>query len=262
MSEQALFAELTRMLETLRDGHLTIISPLDTSSYNGFYTGFPRNFSFDNILRNYLTGLPRRQGPILYDSQDGVGYIYYKQFSSMLNLNDLRIVMESLADTKGLIVDVRDNTGGYIQAADRMASVFIKEPLIVKFEQFKSGTGREQFSDPLKRTLQPEGIYYPGRVIVLTNRSCFSACNDFVLYTKSMPQVKQYGDQTGGGGSIPSSYRLANGWFVQFSSSRTLSPALQSVEMGILPDRNLEIGVLDDLRGRDPILEAAFLDLR
>jgi hypothetical protein len=262
MSERALFSELSRMLETLRDGHLTLISPFDTASYSGFYSGYPRNFSFENVLQNYLLSAPKKQGPLVYDSQDGIGYIYYKQFTSKLDRNDLRIVVDALSGTKGLIVDVRDNTGGFIQAANRLASIFIKEPLLVKFEQYKSGTGREQFTDPLQRNLLPEGLYYPRRVIVLTNRSCFSACNDFVLYMKSIPQVKTYGDQTGGGGSIPASYRLANGWFLQYSSSRTLSPKLQSVEMGILPDRNLGIGVLDDLRGRDPILEAAFFDLR
>jgi hypothetical protein len=262
MSEQSMFAELTRMLETLKDGHVTLISPFDTSTYAGFYTGYPLNFSMENIVQNYLSTGYRQQGPILYDIREGIGYVYYGQFSTQLNLSDLTIVMKAMEGTKGLILDVRNNTGGFVQAAERLAAVFSLEPVLVKYEQYKSGKERNTFTDPSPRRLRPEGIYYAQPVIILTNRSCFSACNDLVLYTKSMQQIRQYGDQTGGGGSIPSTYQLANGWYLRFSATRTLSPSFQSVETGILPDRKIDITVLDDLRGLDPILETAFLSLR
>jgi C-terminal processing protease CtpA/Prc len=262
MSEQSMFTEITRMLETLRDGHVTLISPFDTSTYAGFYTGYPRNFSLEHVINNYLTPGYRQQGPFLYDIRENVGYIYYGQFSSQLDLADLTEVMKEMAGTKGLILDIRNNTGGFVQAAERMAAAFSQESILVKYEQYKLGKERNSFTDPVPRRLSPEGIYYAQPVIVLTNRACFSACNDFVMYTRAMQQIRQYGDQTGGGGSIPSTYQLANGWYLRFSATRTLSPSLQSVEMGLLPDKKIEITVLDDLRGADPILESAFIDLR
>jgi hypothetical protein len=262
MSEGALFSTLSRMLETLRDGHIVLISGTDTAAYDGFYRGYPRNFTLKHVTDNYLNGVYTSLGPLIYTIRDGVGYVYYARFDGELDRDQFTRLSQAMEPTRGVIIDVRDNQGGQLKAADQLASWLTDRPLLVKHEQFKTGQGRDNLGTPRPYSLLPFNTPYLKPVIILTNRACFSACNDFVLYTTVMPQVKRYGDQTGGGGSIPSAYRLSNGWVLQFSATKTLSSSFYPAEFGIQPDQLIEISALDEARGRDPILEKAFLDLR
>jgi C-terminal processing protease CtpA/Prc len=122
----------------------------------------------------------------------------------------------------------------------------------------KKGPGHEDFTDPQPYYLSPAGQHYNGPVVILTNRSCFSSCNDFILYMSILPNVKLMGDQTGGGGGLPRDYILSNGWKLQYTSTVTLSPAKEIVENGIQPDVNITITPIDETNGKDPILENAF----
>ena len=262
MSEQALFSTLSRMLETLRDGHLVLVSGTDTAAYDGYYRGYSRNFSLRHVLDNYLDGNYTSLGSLLFAVRENIGYIYVARFDTELGDDQRKRLAQAMEGTQGLIIDVRDNQGGLVQSASQLASWLTDRSLLVKYEQFKTGLSRASFGDPIPYSLLPFTTPYLKPVIVLTNRACFSACNDFVLYTAVMPQVKRYGDVTGGGGSIPSAYRLSNGWIMQYSATKTLSAALAPAEFGVFPDRQIEISALDDARGRDPILEAAFNDLR
>jgi hypothetical protein len=262
MSDQAMFSALSRMLESLQDGHIVLVSGTDTAAYDGFYRGYPRNFTLSHVLDNYLDGVYTSLGPMIYAVREGVGYVYYGAFDGTLNEDHLRRLTLAMSDARGVIIDVRDNQGGSLQDAVRLASWLTDRALLVKHEQFKSGAARDAFGSPEPFSLLPYSAPFLKPVIVLTNRACFSACNDFVLYTTVMPQVKQYGDVTGGGGSIPSAYRLSNGWMLQYSATKTLSDTFVPAEFGVRPGRFIEISALDEARGRDPILEQAFFDLR
>lgn len=70
------------------------------------------------------------------------------------------------------------------------------------------------------------------------------------------------GDQTGGGGSIPYNYILANGWKVQYSATITLSSLKEPIENGIIPDISIGINPFEESSGKDPILEKAYSLLR
>jgi C-terminal processing protease CtpA/Prc len=128
---------------------------------------------------------------------------------------------------------------------------------VVKYDVVKNGPGHDDFNNPKPYYLSPAGQYYANPVVVLTNRSCFSACNDFALYMSGISIVKLIGDQTGGGGGIPNNYLLANGWKLQYSATITLSPVKDNIENGIPPYVNIEISSTDELNGKDPILEKA-----
>jgi len=258
MSETELFGVLSDMLATLKDGHITLISPVDTFTYLGFYTAYPINFNYTNIINNYLKNDVSTSGPIIYKMESGVGYLYYKTFVDDVTDQQIDKVLTEMAQTKGLIIDVRNNTGGNTQNVDRLVRRFITAKTLVKFEMDKKGPGHEDFLDPQAYYLSPGGQHYDAPVVILTNRTCFSSCNDFVLYMSGLANVRLMGDQTGGGGGIPRDYLLSNGWQLQYTSTVTLSPFQETVENGIQPDVNITITPDDELNGKDPILEAAF----
>jgi hypothetical protein len=262
MTEEQFFKVCSDMLDQLRDGHLLINGESRTYNYTNFYTLYPRNFNWNNVLQNYLFNDLDSIGPFHFKVDQGLSYIRYPSFLEGFSNSDLDSVMKTFAPTRGIIIDVRGNLGGSVRNATLFASRFFRERMLVKYERFRNGTARNAFSDPVPYYVSPALPGYYGKVVVLTNRSCFSACNDFVLFMSRLPNVTVIGDQTGGGGSIPVNYVMINGWKLQYSSSLTLSSANVPVEDGIKPSISETISSIDEVNGRDPILERAILLLK
>ena len=261
-TETQLFSVMKNMFETLRDGHVTLISSFDTSTYENFYKPYPTNFNYDNIKRNYLQDDYETIGPVILKIVDNVAYIYYGSFENDIHDADVEKIFSEIAQTKGLIVDVRNNFGGHSDNVTKIFSHFISEKTLVKYEMKKNGPAHEDFSAPQPFYISPAAPNYNYPIVLLTNRACFSACNDFALYMSNLPNVIIMGDQTGGGGGIPQDYILANGWTIQFTATITLSPDKQNIENGIVPDINVSISPADESIGKDPIIEKAFQMLK
>ncbi|MEO5562133.1 MAG: S41 family peptidase, partial [Chitinophagaceae bacterium] len=201
MSDVDLFHVLGAMLEKLKDGHIVLSSSNDKTGYDAFYKAFAPNFNYTNVLNNYLKNDYTTTGPFIYKVVDSVGYIYYKSFQDEISDQLLdNLIGDMLRNTKAVIIDVRDNTGGNSLNATKIFSHFISEKRLVKYEWIKNGTGHNDFATPEPFYISPAGQIYKKPIAVLTNRKCFSTCNDFVLFMSDLPNVKQYGDQTGGGG--------------------------------------------------------------
>lgn len=74
-------------------------------------------------------------------------------------------------------------------------------------------------------------------MVVLTNRGCYSATNEFVSIMKYAPNVTIIGDKTGGGSGLPFTSELPNGWSVRFSASPPMFNAeKEHIEFGVEPD--------------------------
>ena len=93
--------------------------------------------------------------------------------------------------------------------------------------------------------------------MVLTNRRCYSATNDFVKDMKECPKVTVIGDQTGGGSGMPFSSELPNGWSVRFSACPIYDVGKNHTEFGILPDINVSMKIEDILKNKDTLIEFA-----
>jgi Peptidase family S41 len=258
LSNANLFKLLTKSLEVLKDGHVALISPETIFTYEGFYKPFPSNFNLINVEKNYLKNQYNKLGPVIYKVVDSLAYLYYASFRDNISDEEVDKLFASFSTTRGLIIDVRNNTGGTLSNAEKIFSRLINSEKLVKYEMVKKGTGHIDFYDKQPYYVKPAGNYYSKPIILLTNRTCFSACNDFALYMSYLPNVRIVGDQTGGGGAIPANYILVNGWKLQYSASITLSPENLSVENGILPDYAVGITPLQDAIGSDPILEKAY----
>ena len=258
LSGTDLFKKINTAMDALKDGHVSLSSPQGSYTYEGFYKTFPVNFNLANIKKNYLLNQYTQYGPVIYKAVDNTGYLYYASFREDMQDSELDALFAALAPTKGLIIDVRSNNGGSLLNVERLFSRFINARKLVRYEVHKKGPGHNEFYEKEPAYVSPAGSYYSKPVIVLTNRGCFSACNDFVMYMSYLPNVRIAGDQTGGGGAVPANYLLVNGWKLQYSSSMTLSPDGISIENGIRPGIVVGITPIDETTGRDPILEKAY----
>lgn len=95
--------------------------------------------------------------------------------------------------------------------------------------------------------------YWLRPVIVLCNRHTYSAANFFVSIMRYADNSLILGGLSGGGGGMPLSYELPNGWLLRFSSVRMYDRDNQSIEPGIQPDGNITLTSTD----RDDIIETA-----
>jgi C-terminal processing protease CtpA/Prc len=122
----------------------------------------------------------------------------------------------------------------------------------------KTGKGHADFSAPEAVKITPsDGIRWQKPVALLTNRSSYSATNDFVNSMRQFPLVTVIGDRTGGGSGMPFSSELPNGWSVRFSACPVYGPDMEDLEFGIDPDIRVDMTAEDMARGLDTIIEEA-----
>lgn len=257
-NDAELFNTLGDMLGELRDGHVNLISMYGTSYYWDWKLNHPVNFS-DSIQRNYLGNDFKLTNGIKYTTlTDSIGYIYCESFSGGFSINNLSLMLLNLKETKGIVLDIRNNGGGLITAAEKLASSFTDEKRHCGYMQHKTGPGHNDFSEPEKIYLEPsQGVIWLRPVVVLTNRGVYSAANHFVMLMKELPNVLILGDKTGGGSGMPLSNTLPNGWIVRLSACPTLDVQGSSTEFGIEPDQWVDITSEDWNNGRDTMIEAA-----
>lgn len=267
MRNDSLFNVLADMLFELRDGHVNLQAGFDLARNWNWYLDYPQNFDFTVLERNYLGDDYQITGPFLHRAIDSIGYIYYESFEDnfseslvdyLVTLYASRIVEDDTVIFKGLIIDVRDNGGGSIGNVNTLVSRFTDERRHVQNWYYKDGPGHNDLTDPVKKYVDPEGEFqYKAPVVVLANRSCYSATNFFVQIMKNFPNVVVMGDKTGGGGGLPINRELPNGWTYRFSSTVTTTVAGENIEEGVAPDVRVDITEEDQEAGRDTILEEA-----
>ena len=181
MTEKDLFYVLGNMLEELKDGHVNLYSGFDVARYWSWYEDYPKNFS-DSIQRIYLGKDYHIASGIKYKVlDDNIGYLYYESFSDAIGDGNLNDMFTELAICKGLIIDIRNNSGGQLTNASKLAARFTNEKILTGYILHKTGPGHSDFSDPYPIYLEPSNdIRWQKPVVVLTNRSAYSATNDFV----------------------------------------------------------------------------------
>ena len=258
MTSDQLFEVLTDMLAELRDGHVNLGSSMDYGRYWAWHEAYPQNFS-DTLERRYLgTDYKIAAGMKYRVLDDNIGYIRYDSFLQGIGEGNLDDCLTYLALCRGLIIDIRNNGGGDLTTAEKLAGRFVQEKTLVSYMQHKTGKGHNDFSSLEARYLEPSSnIRWHKPVCVLTNRSVFSAANDFAVMMHTLPNVKLVGDHTGGGSGMPMSNSLPNGWSVRYSACPMYDAKKQQTEFGIDPDIKAALTDEATAQGIDLIIEAA-----
>ena len=264
MSEEALFKVMADMLFELRDGHVNLTSDFDVSRNWDWFQDYPANYDGTTLERNYLGKDFRIVGPFFTKEIRNVGYIRYASFLNIINEDQLDQLIDGYRDAKGIIMDIRDNSGGQLDNAEIIAMRLAErtsddEKRTVGYVRYKDGPAHDDFTRTFPLVL-PKHQSFDKPVVVLTNRSVFSAANAFAAYMSTLPNVTLVGDITGGGGGAPYSGELLNGWKFRFSANQLMDLDQVPIENGIVPDIKVDITPEDKAAGRDTILETA-LDL-
>jgi C-terminal processing protease CtpA/Prc len=262
ITDVQLFDHLAQLLNELKDGHVNLYSPFKTSRYDISMLG-PVNIDFRLIRDNYLTGTEEITGPFVhgFPLNNEVGYIRYSSFSNTVTSQHFEYMLSRFKDTRGLIFDIRQNGGGYIENVFTIISRFIDKKTITYYSSIKTSYGGaydSTFSAPEAVLTEPaQGTTYTKPVIVLTDRGSYSASSFFAVSCLAIPHVTLMGDTTGGGLGLPSGGQLPNGWTYRFPVTRTISVDGRNLENGVPPDIHITLLPDHNVTGTDNIMDAA-----
>lgn len=258
MSYAQLQEVLCNMLGELRDGHVNLYTAADVGRYWAWKEDYPANLN-EGIRESYLGTDYRIASGLRYRIlDDNVGYIVYTSFSSGIGEGNIAEVLHHLRLCSGLIIDVRGNGGGQLDYAQRLASHFTNERILVGYRSHKTGPGHSDFSELFFEYIEPSStVRWQKPVIVLTNRGCYSATNTFVRDMLCCPNVRTLGDHTGGGSGMPFTSELPNGWLVRFSACPQYDKNKNHIEFGIAPSIPCAMRAEDEAKGVDTLIETA-----
>lgn len=258
MGSEALFKLMADMLSELKDGHVNLFASHDMSRYWNWSEDHPSNF--DVSVQDKYLGKDYSIASGLYYTilDDNIGYIYYSSFSRDVGNGNITEVLSRMSICKGIIFDIRDNGGGSLANVEKLTARFFNERTQVGYITHKIGKGHNDFSPLYPKYVESyNGVRFQKPVMVLTNRGCYSAANDFVNVMKHAPNATIIGDQTGGGSGLPFSSELPNGWSVRFSTSPMFDINKNHIEFGIEPDIYVELKHEDKQKDKDTIIEKA-----
>ena len=180
-----------------------------------------------------------------------VGGIGHLRISSFTN-NTEREVAEAIAlytrrNSKGLVVDVRNNPGGLLNATVDVVDQFLDEGLVLY--QLDSAGQRIEFH------ANPGGVASEIPMVLLMNEFSGSGSEVFIGAIKDHQRASTIGQSSFGKGSVSSFHRFEDGSGVYFTIARWYTPSGVLIEgEGIEPDFVVEVP--EDSRG-DPQLEQA-----
>ncbi|MPR36142.1 S41 family peptidase [Salmonirosea aquatica] len=265
-TDDELFKIMTQTLGELNDGHIWLLTPGPTyRRYDSgpVYTGDDFSAAITQKYVQEPKELTTAEGlNVLYGKLPGnVGYLYFVDLGQNPGFYERAMdeVLGTLADTKGLIVDVRNLGGGLDRSSQYVAGRFASDRKLFMTTRFRNGPQHSDFTSPIEWYVEPTGKkQYPKPVVLLTNRLTQSAGETFALAMNQLPTVTQLGDTTYGIFSDNPKRELPNGWIYSVSTGDFRAADGKSYEgIGVSP-RVRVLNTKEDLAaGRDKVLEAA-----
>jgi len=262
MSQDSLFRVMGDMLIELKDDHTNLISNTNISFFGVNRTG-PDNFDWRIVQDNYLPKNYYVSGPFSHDfiKDKEIGYVRFPAFTGTTDKINLNFILERYKDTKGLILDLRENGGGAVSDVFNLLGRFAEERTLLNYSRIRNGIGRNDFSTAKPVYVDPSSeIRYTGKVMMLIDRGSYSASSFTSLATKALPNITLVGDTTGGGLGLPNGGQLPNGWTYRFSVTQALTlDKDESYENGVPPDIRVIVDWND--RTKDEVIERAMVEI-
>ena len=151
---------------------------------------------------------------------------------------------------KALVLDLRDNGGGYLDAGIAIASEFIDHGVIVT-EKYSDGT-----KDP--HNTIPGGLATSIPLVVLVNGNTASASEIVAGAIQDDGRGKLVGELTYGKGSVQNWIPLSDGGTARITIAKWLTPNGRTIDkIGLTPDLVVKMTQADVSAGLDPQLDAA-----
>ncbi|MBW0147514.1 S41 family peptidase [Marinobacter arenosus] len=290
-SRETLFATMAAMLRPLKDGHIRLHTPsghYNAGAHPALYQRLTRELedanddrelaSYLGDLKDWLHGLIREDylasggrhgGNRLVEwgrLSEGIGYLNIRAMAGQsgrtgepaadLDAIDgvMKAVLADVGHLPNLVVDLRNNGGGYDGVALRFAAYLMDRKRLAFTKSARHGNG---FTGKQAIYVNPASETYRGSLFVLTSELTASAAEILVLALLQHPRLTLIGEPTHGILSDTLERHLPNGWHLTLSNEIYRAFDGQVYEdVGIPPHIRLHyLGRKGREEGRDPMLE-------
>ena len=189
--------------------------------------------TFDVTLKVGTLYVPATTSHIFYENGKRIGYLRLTVFSDTADIqfsNALSKLEDSGIDS--LVIDLRDNVGGYLQVAKNIAEQFIEKGKVIYSLEGKDTHEVTKDATNEKRT-------YPVSVII--NKNSASASEILAAALKYSYGAKITGTTSYGKGKVQERASLSSGTTVKYTTAKWLTPNGNCIdEIGIVPDLEIE----------------------
>lgn len=188
--------------------------------------------------------------------EDGFGYLRISQFQVQTGRdlkNAYKKLLKENSELKGLVLDLRNNPGGVLQASVDVVSVFLDGGLVVytkgrlphSEQRFEANSGDKTNGLPL---------------VVLVNGGSASASEIVAGALQDHKRGIIMGTTTFGKGSVQTVLPLNNNRALKLTTARYYTPSGRTIQaQGITPDIEVEVAKLTRLKSRSEYFKEADL---
>ncbi|TSC90820.1 MAG: carboxyl-terminal processing protease, partial [Candidatus Berkelbacteria bacterium Licking1014_96] len=189
--------------------------------------------------------------------KDDIAILKIRQFGS--DTTDLvkKYAEEIKADKsiKGVVIDLRNNPGGYLDSAVEVSSIFIEDGVIV-YEEKKDGQ-KQEYKAEGKAAL---GSYH---LAILVNEGSASASEIMAGALQDYKKGPLIGKKTFGKGSVQELENIGNGLSLKITIAKWLTPNGTAINgEGIKPDIEVDLSDDDIKADRDPQMDRAIEEIK
>lgn len=183
------------------------------------------------IKKSSLT-YPYAEGKVIDNTS--IGYLKISAFSEKLaDQVEKEVTKLENSNMSSLIIDLRNNGGGYLSAANETASIFLKKGLTIYSltNNSKTTTVKDETDE-----------YKEYKVVVLVNKQTASAAEILAAALKQSYGATLVGTQTYGKGKVQQISSLKNGETVKYTTAKWLTPSGVCIDgVGLSVDYNLDL---------------------
>tara|TARA_B100000497_G_scaffold81915_1_gene91343 strand:+ start:2164 stop:3753 length:1590 start_codon:yes stop_codon:yes gene_type:complete len=187
---------------------------------NIYRRGVQELLAFD-ILRKEV---PLASIDASYKLEEKLGYIKLNRFSET-TYDEFMISLNNLIDEgiTGLVLDLRDNPGGYVFTAKKMIDEFLKEGQLILITKNKSGKEDKTYSTG-------KGEFEDGRVYILINQNTASASEIIAGALQDNDRGIIVGRRSFGKGLVQKEMALGDGSAVRLTIAKYYTPTGRSIQ--------------------------------
>ena len=178
--------------------------------------------------------IPHVSGKVIEQDNKKIGYINislfasnsYKQFKSKLDELEKNNI-------DGLIIDVRDNSGGYLSSVTDICNLFLDKGKVIY--QLEDSKGKVKKKDTTKEKRKYD-------IVVLINGGSASASEILASAIKESDGGDIVGTNSYGKGTVQQTKKLLDGSMIKYTTQKWLTPDGNSInEVGVTPTKVVEL---------------------
>ncbi len=185
-------------------------------------------------------------------SRNGILYVQLYNFYEKAPFLFYQMAIQSaFLNPQGIILDLRNNPGGYLDAAVNIAGWFLEKGAVVVKEKFKSGDAQIFTANGTK-------FYKDIPVVVLINEGSASASEILAGALRDNRHIKLVGKKSFGKGSVQEVIELKDNSLLKITIAHWFTPNNTLIEKeGLTPDYEVNLTEDDIKNKKDPQLGKA-----